>query len=190
MMRWLFITALLLMMALLFCRVTVHIRTIERKRSFYEVKIRLPGIKLYSAKLFLRYRGGADIALMAVRRNGYRIVTDTAAELEKRRVRRERGLEPRDYAALIGGIDVEEGGVGICIGTGDAAETALLTAALKNAAETALKAYGLGGLRVGAYPDFSGRGFRVRISCILSFVPAQIICRYLNSERRKKKCIR
>ena len=189
-MRWLLITAILAISALLFGRVRVQIRTIERKRSFYEVKIRLLGIKLYSAKLFLRHRGGVDIALAAVRRRGYRVVTDTAAELEKRRVRRERGLEPRDYAALISCLEVEDGGIGLHLGTGDAAETALLTAALKNAADTALKAYGLGELSVGAYPDFSGRGFKVRISCILSFVPAQIICRYINSERRKKKCIR
>ena len=173
---------LALLALLLFCRVRLSVWPIPDRRNFYKLEIRLARILLYRAIFYVKMKHDIRLVVIKVKRHGFKVEYRFA--VNERRKHRKNPIGK----AIFKTMRIELLRLDLSVGTGDAAQTALLCGILETVFFTILKSIprtsGVGEVHV--LPDFENERFLLVIRGIISLRIADIIYRFLKERGGEK----
>ena len=173
---WVFFCLLALFGLLLFGKLEISLKNQKGREKFFWLTISFCGVRIYRRLFFLHLKHVVRPEIIEVKKAGFRKIY--VATIRK-------DMKKRDFRFLLRSTDFRKIDMTLWLGTGDAANTAVLCGAFQTAARSFARSFGLKDHQIAVRPDFDQMRFCLWIDGILCLSLVNIIGRLIKEMRQR-----
>lgn len=174
---WVFFCVLALLgLLLLFGELKISLKNQKGREKFFWLTISFCGVRIYRKLFFLHLKHVVRPEIIEVKKAGFRKIYIATIR---------RDVQKRDFRFLLRSTDFRKVEMTLWLGTGDAAQTAVLCGAIQTTAKSFAHALGLKGEKIAVRPNFDQACCRLWLDGIVCFSLVNIIGRLIKEMRKR-----